>query len=58
MAAFFVLKGGEMNLIELSKYLQDEKGILKRFTECPYCGSDKIGNVSRDRIKCYKCKKE
>ena len=56
-----------MNLIELSKYLQDEKaaedylyekGILKRFTECPYCGSEKIGNISRGRIKCYKCKKE
>jgi transposase-like protein len=56
-----------MNLIELSKYLQDEKaaedylyekGILKRFTECPYCGSDKIGSISRGRIKCYKCKKE
>jgi transposase len=54
-------------MIELSKYLQDEqaaenylyeKGILKKFTECPHCGSDKIGHVSRGRIKCYKCKKE
>lgn len=54
-------------MIELSKYLQDEqaaenylyeKGILKRFTECPHCGSDKLGHLSRSRIKCYKCKKE
>jgi transposase-like protein len=56
-----------MNLIELSKYLQDEqaaenylyeKEILKRFTVCPHCGSDKLGHISRGRIKCYKCKKE
>jgi transposase-like protein len=56
-----------MNLIELSKYLQDEKaaenylyekGILKKFTECPYCKSDKIGNIRRGRVKYYKCKKE
>lgn len=54
-------------MIELSKYLQDEqaaenylyeKGILKNFTTCPHCGSDKLGNLSRSRIKCYKCKKE
>lgn len=56
-----------MNLIELSKYLQDEqaaenylyeKGILKKYTECPHCGFDKLGHLSRNRIKCYKCKKE
>jgi len=56
-----------MNIIELSKYLQDEqaaeeylydKWILKRFTTCPHCESDKIGYISRGRIKCYKCKKE
>lgn len=56
-----------MNLIELSKYLQDEQaaedylyeqGILKRYTECPHCGSDKLGHLSRSRIKCYRCKKE
>lgn len=56
-----------MNLIELSKYLQDEeaaekylyeKGILKKFVTCPYCGSEKIGNIRRSRMKCYKCKKE
>ncbi|MBX3006937.1 MAG: transposase [Melioribacteraceae bacterium] len=56
-----------MNLIELSKYLQDEqaaedylyeKEILKRFTVCPHCGSNKLGHISRGRIKCYKCKKE
>lgn len=63
----FCFKGGQMNLIELSKYLQDEqaaedylyaKEILKRFTVCPHCGSDKLGHISRGRIKCYKCKKE
>jgi hypothetical protein len=56
-----------MNLLELSYYLQNEeasknylleKGILKNFTECPYCGSDKIGSIRRDRKRCYKCKKE
>ncbi len=56
-----------MNLIELSKYLQDEqaaenylyeKGILKKYKECPHCGFDKLGHLSRNRIKCYKCKKE
>ncbi|MBX2977631.1 MAG: hypothetical protein KF721_16010 [Ignavibacteriaceae bacterium] len=56
-----------MNLIELSKYLQDEqaaenylykKGILKKYTECHHCGFDKLGHLSRNRIKCYKCKKE
>jgi transposase len=56
-----------MNLLELSYYHQKEeasknylleKGILKNFTECPYCGSDKIGSIRRDRKRCYKCKKE
>ncbi|MCX6174150.1 MAG: hypothetical protein NTZ27_05290 [Ignavibacteriales bacterium] len=54
-------------MIELSKYLQDEnlaerylleKGILKTWTNCPHCNSNKIGKISRSRIKCYKCKKE
>lgn len=56
-----------MNLIELSKYLNDEElaekyllenGILKTWTNCPHCNSDKLGKISRGRIKCYKCKKE
>lgn len=56
-----------MNLIELSKYLQDEalaekylldNGILKTWTQCPNCNSEKLGKISRGRIKCYKCKKE
>ena len=56
-----------MNLIELSYYLQNEEasreylqqqGILKTFTNCPNCNSEKIGNIRRDRMKCYKCKKE
>jgi len=67
MWRLLLFKGGYMILIELSEYLQDEqaaenylyeKGILKRFTECPYCKSDKIGYISRSRVKCYKCKKE
>lgn len=56
-----------MNLIELAKYLMDEdaaedyliqKGILKNFTQCPYCNSRSIGKIRRGRMKCYKCKKE
>ncbi len=56
-----------MNLIELSKYLNDEdlaelylleKGILKTWINCPHCNSEKLGKISRGRIKCYKCKKE
>ncbi len=56
-----------MNLIELSKYLQDEslaesylleKGVLQNFTNCPYCNSIKVGQIRRGRIKCYTCKKE
>ena len=56
-----------MNIIELSKFIQDEEaaekylfenGILKTWTNCPYCNSDKIGRISRGRVKCYKCKKE
>lgn len=56
-----------MNLIELSKYLNDEElaekyllenGILKTWTRCPNCNSEKLGKVTRGRIKCYKCKKE
>jgi len=56
-----------VNLIELSKYLEDEalaekylleNGILKTWTNCPHCNSDKLGRISRGRIKCYKCKKE
>ncbi len=56
-----------MNLIELSSFLKDEsaaqkylteKKILKEFYVCPFCKSEKIGNIRRDRMRCYKCKKE
>jgi transposase-like protein len=62
-----ILMEKNMNLIELSKYLNDEdlaekylleKEILKTWTNCPHCNSDKLGKISRGRIKCYKCKKE
>ncbi len=56
-----------MNLIELSRLLLDEKlaeeylrekGILKTFTQCEKCGSEKIGRIRRGRYKCYGCKSE
>ena len=56
-----------MDLISLSelisseekaeKYLR-EKGILKRFSECPYCGGKHFGKVRRNMYKCYRCKRE
>jgi transposase len=57
----------EMNLIELSELLLDdnkaekyllEVGILKTFTHCDKCGSEKLGRIRRGKIKCYKCKHE
>lgn len=56
-----------MNLIELSELLLDEKkaeqyllevGILKTFTKCEKCGSEKLGRIRRGRYKCYGCKAE
>ena len=56
-----------MNLIGLSKYIQNEtatenylieKGILKAFTNRPYCDSDKVKNTELNLIKCYSCKNE
>jgi len=35
-----------------------EKGILKTFTECPYCGNEHFGKVRRNSYKCYRCKRE
>jgi len=35
-----------------------EKGILKTFTECPYCGNKHFGKVRRNMYKCYRCKRE
>ena len=56
-----------MNLIELSSFLQDEsaaqtylkeKQILREFYLCPFCKSEKIGDIRRNRMKCYVCKRE
>ena len=35
-----------------------ERGILKTYTQCPYCGSSRIGRVRRNMYKCYDCKRE
>ena len=56
-----------MNLLELSELLLDEKkaegyllkvGILKTFTECEKCGSDRITKISRGRHRCNSCLSE
>jgi len=57
----------EMNLLELSELLLDEKkaeeyllkvGILKTFTECEKCGSNRITKISRGRHRCSNCESE
>ena len=56
-----------MEIIEISKIIADEgrtiqylqeKGLLKKYDECPYCGGKSIGNVRRQKLKCYTCRKE
>ena len=56
-----------MKLIELLEFIQDEnrseeflrsRGILKTFSNCINCGSDKLGMIRGDRWKCYSCKSE
>lgn len=56
-----------MTLIELTQYISDEKkaeeflrsvGILKTFTKCIHCNSTSLGNIRRNKIKCYSCKRE
>ena len=56
-----------MGIVELSKIISDkdrlieylqEKGLLRKYEKCPFCGSDKLGRVRRDKIKCYSCRKE
>ena len=56
-----------MNLSELAQYIGDEekaeqalieKGILKRYDVCPFCGEGRIGRVWRAKYKCYRCNKE
>jgi len=57
----------DMNLLELSELLLDEKkageyllkvGILKTFTECEKCGSNRITKISRGRHRCNSCLSE
>jgi transposase len=56
-----------MNLLYLQQYtISEEKseeflqaqGILQRFDHYPHCGNTRIGRVSRDKYKCYGCRKE
>jgi len=56
-----------MEIIEISKIVADEaktieylqeKGVLQKFVECPYCGGKSIGNVRRNKLKCYNCRRE
>lgn len=65
MTAF--LFGGRMKLIDiinnsdnelqLEEYLI-ELGLIKSFTHCPFCNNDKFGVVRRNKLKCYRCKRE
>lgn len=61
------VRGGKMEISFLVKIAADEekaeiflreKGVLKTFTECPYCGNKHFGKVRRGTYKCYKCKRE
>lgn len=56
-----------MDLVTLAEAITDEqkaedflraRGILKTFTQCPYCGNIHFGKVRRNFFKCYRCKKE
>ncbi len=56
-----------MNLVELTRYITDEEraeeylreqGILKSFSECPYCQGTRINRVRRAKYKCYSCNRE
>ncbi len=56
-----------METVKLLQIMTDEekaeeflrkKGILKSFTECPYCGNEHFGKVRRNMYKCYRCKRE
>jgi transposase len=56
-----------MNLAELVLIASSEqkaeqflrqKGILKTFSSCPFCGDKSIGKIRRNFLKCYGCKKE
>ncbi|GIV10112.1 MAG: hypothetical protein KatS3mg019_2203 [Fimbriimonadales bacterium] len=56
-----------MDLLTLSEVITSEqkaevflreRGILKSFTECLYCGNPHFGKVRRNSFKCFKCKRE
>src|ERR1035437_909405 len=42
---------------EIVRFLQ-EQNIFIKYDKCISCNSIKIGYISRNRVKCYKCKKE
>lgn len=63
--AFFY--GVYMTLIELTKYTSNESGaenylrlvgILWMFDRCIHCDSSSTRKIRRNKIKCYKCKRE
>lgn len=65
MTAF--LLGGRMKLIDIINSADDEikleeylieLGLLKSFKQCPFCSNDKFGVVRRNKLKCYRCKRE
>ncbi|AEJ62370.1 transposase-like protein [Spirochaeta thermophila DSM 6578] len=56
-----------MDVVSLSTLASDrektvsylrEKGLLVTHTRCPFCGSEHIGEVRREKYKCYQCRKE
>jgi transposase len=56
-----------MELIELTRIVADRErlieylrdiGLLKRFDICPNCGSDRIGQIRRGKLKRYGCRRE
>ena len=56
-----------MELIRLSRLMQSEAraeaylrevGLLKTFTECPYCAASGPRRIRRLKYKCYRCRRE
>lgn len=56
-----------MKMIDLMKHVGSSEtainylrqvDILKTYEFCPHCGSHRIGEVRRQKYKCYSCKKE
>jgi len=55
-----------MEITILTKYISNEKkaeeflrekGLLKTFTQYPYCGNNRMGRMRRKNYKYYACKK-